>query len=50
MKIDWSKGLVSGAVYNGAPELTKILAEVNNSAFRFRFLLEPWKYVQANES
>lgn len=27
VKIDWSKGLVSGAVYNGAPELTKILAE-----------------------
>lgn len=28
-KVDWTKGLVSGAVYNGAPELTKLLTEVS---------------------
>ena len=28
VKIDWSKGSVSGAVYNGEEKLTKLLTEV----------------------
>ena len=30
VKIDWSKGLVSGAVYHGSEELTGLLCEVSN--------------------